>query len=166
MSAHAAPVPKTRAIHWPDILDAATYWAGIAAAYLSYGFLWFYAAKEKLFDQDGTMPAGLAKAYHGTIIDNTIGVNTSWLLLGLLEGLAFLVVIASLLAGEFMPTRRKPVLLAGLTISMFTFAVMTFGQNVIGNFEGVASLFTYMGVTGVVYAVIRYWLPTRSKQAS
>jgi hypothetical protein len=43
---------------------------------------------------------------------------------------------------------------------------MTFGQNVIGNFEGVASLFTYMGVTGVVFAVIRYWLPARQKQAS
>jgi hypothetical protein len=162
MSVHAAPVPKSRAIHWSDVLDAATYWAGIAAVYLSFGFLWFYSAKEKLFDQAGTMPAGLAKAYHGTIIDNAIGVNASWLLLGLLEGLAFLVVIASLLSGEFMPTRRKPVLLAGLAVSMFTFAVMTFGQNVIGNFDGVASLFTYMGVTGVVYAVIRYWLPRRS----
>jgi hypothetical protein len=166
MSATAAPVSKPRAIHWSDALDAATYWAGIAAVYLSYGFLWFYAAKEKLFDQDGTMPGGLAKAYHGTIIDTTIGINTSWLLLGLLEGVAFLVVIASLAAGEFMPTRRKPVLLAGLAVSMFTFAVMTFGQNVIGNFEGVASLFTYMGVTGVVFAVIRYWLPARQKQAS
>jgi len=163
MSATAAPVSKSRTIHRSDALDAATYWAGIAAVYLSYGFLWFYAAKEKLFDQDGTMPGGLAKAYHGTIIDTTIGINTSWLLLGLLEAVAFLVVIASLAAGEFMPTRGKPVLLAGLAISMFTFAVMTFGQNVIGNFEGVASLFTYMGVTGVVYAVIRYWLPTRSR---
>ncbi len=61
-----------------------------------------------------------------------------------------------------MPTRRKPVLLTGLAVSMLTFAVMTFGQNVIGNFDGVASLFTYMGVTGVVYAVIRYWLPRRA----
>ena len=161
MAATAAPVPNSRAIHWPDILDAATYWAGIAATYLSYGFLWYYAAKEKLFDQNGDMPAGLAKAYHGTVIDNFPGVNATWLALGLLEAVAFVVVIASLLAGEFLPTRRKPLLLAGLTVSMFTFAVMTFGQNLIGNFEGVASLFTYMGVTGVVYAVIRYWLPTR-----
>src|SRR5918912_4409035 len=162
MAAHAPPLPKSRAIRWPDVLDAATYWAGIAATYLSFGFLWYYAAKEKLFDQDGNMPAGLAKAYKGTFIDNFPGINASWLLLGLLEAVAFLVIVASLAAGEFMPTRRKPILLAGLTVSMFTFAVMTFGQNLIGNFEGVASLFTYMGVTGVVYAVIRYWLPTRS----
>ena len=164
MAAHAAPVPerRDRTIGWSDALDAATYWAGISAAYVSYGFLWFYSAKEKLFDQSGTMPAGLAKAYHGTVIDNFPGINASWLLLGLLEAVAFLVVVASLVSGEFMPTRRKPILLAGLTVSMFTFAVMTFGQNLIGNFEGVASLFTYMGVTGVVYAVIRYWLPSRS----
>jgi hypothetical protein len=164
MAAHAAHIPESRrrTVGLSDALDAATYWAGIAAVYLSYGFLWFYSAKEKLFDQDGSMPAGLAKAYHGTIIDNTIGIDTSWLLLGLLEAVAFLVIVASLLAGEFRPTRGKPVLLAGLAVSMLTFALMTFGQNVIGNFEGVASLFTYMGVTGVVYAVIRYWLPRRS----
>jgi hypothetical protein len=163
MAATTAPVAKSRAIHWPDVLDAATYWAGISATYLSYGFLWYYAAKEKLFDQNGDMPAGLAKAYKGTFIDNFPGINASWLLLGLLEAVAFVVIVASLVSGEFMPTRRKPILLAGLTVSMFTFAVMTFGQNLIGNFEGVASLFTYMGVTGVVYAVIRYWLPARSK---
>jgi hypothetical protein len=164
MAAHAANIPETRrhSVGISEALDAATYWAGIAAVYISYGFLWFYAAKEKLFDQDGNMPAGLAKAYHGTIIDTTIGVNASWLLLGLLEAVAFVIVVASLLSGEFLPTRRKPVLLAGLAVSMFAFAVMTFGQNVIGNFEGVASLFTYMGVTGIVYAIIRYWLPRRS----
>jgi len=41
-----------------------------------------------------------------------------------------------IVTGEFMPTRGKPVLLAGLSVSMFTFAVMTFGQNVIGSFDG------------------------------
>jgi len=162
MAATAAPVTKSRAIQWSDVLDAATYWAGISATYISYGFLWYFSAKEKLFDQNGTMPAGLAKAYKGTVIDNFPGINATWLLLGLLEAVAFVVVVGSLVSGEFMPTRRKPILLAGLTVSMFTFAVMTFGQNLIGNFDGVAELFTYMGVTGVVYAVIRYWLPTRS----
>src|SRR3954454_16954256 len=114
MAAHAAPVPKSRAIHWPDILDAATYWAGIAATYLSYGFLWYYAAKEKLFDQNGTMPAGLAKAYTGTFIDNFPGINATWLVLGLLEATAFVPIPPSVVPGEFMPPRRKPILLAGL----------------------------------------------------
>jgi hypothetical protein len=65
--------------------------------------VWFYSAKEKLFDQDGDMPAGLAKAYAGDFIDRLPGVNTSWLLLGLLDGLAVLIVSASLLSGESCP---------------------------------------------------------------
>jgi len=33
--------------------------------------------------------------------------------------------------------------------------VMTFGQNLVGNYEGVASLFVYMGVTAIVYVLLR-----------
>jgi hypothetical protein len=158
MAAHTAPVPTTRnrSISVSAIADAAGYWATLSAVYLSYGFLWFYAAKEKLFDDNGTMPAGLAKGYSGHFIASFPGVNAAWLLLGLLEAVAFLVVIASLAAGEFLPQRRKPILLAGLSVSMFVFAVMTFAQNMIGDHDSVASLFTYIGVTGVVYALFRF----------
>jgi hypothetical protein len=158
MAAHAAPARTTRehTLSWSSVIDAASYWTAIASVYVAYGFLWYFSAKEKLFDQDGKMPAGLAKAYHGTVIDTFPGVNATWLLLGLLEGVAFIVVIASLARGEFLPNRSKPVLLAAMTISMFTFAVMTFGQNLTANYDGVASLFTYMGVTGVVFALLRY----------
>jgi hypothetical protein len=158
MAAHveSAPVARRRAISWAAVADAATYWPAIAGIYIGYGFLWFYAAKEKLFDQDGKMPAGLAKSYTGHFIDSFPGVNASWLLLGLLEAVAFLVVIASLVSGEFLPMRRKPILLAALSVSIFTFAVMTFAQNMIAEHDSVASLFTYMGVTGVVFALLRF----------
>lgn len=167
MAAHTAPAPTTRhrAIEWTAISNAVTYWAGIAAVYVSYGFLWFYAAKEKLFDQNGTMPAGLAKSYSGTFIDSFPGTNASWLLLGLLEAVAFLVVIASLVSGEFLPHRAKPILLASLAVSMFTFAVMTFAQNMIAEHDGVASLFTYMGVTAVVFALVRFVPPFSGRAA-
>jgi hypothetical protein len=156
MTAHAeSAAPATRSVSLSGAADAVTYWTAAAGIYIAYGFLWFYSAKEKLFDQDGTMPAGLAKAYSGHFIADFPGTNTSWLLLGLLEGVAFLVILASLLTGEFLPARRKPILVAGLAISLFTFAVMTFAQNMVGNFDSVASLFTYMGVTGVVLLLIR-----------
>jgi hypothetical protein len=168
MAAHAAPVPKSRAraIHWPGILDAVTYWTGMAGIYIAYGFLWFYAAKEKLFDQDGTMPAPLAKAYAGHFIDSFPGANTSWLLLGLLEAVAFVAVVASLAMGEFLPSRRKPMLLAALSVSILTFGVMAFAQNMIAEHDSVASLFTYLGVTGVVFALIRYVPPFRGRSES
>src|SRR4051794_17347154 len=40
-------------------------------------FLWFYAAEEKLFDQNATMPVGLAKSYSGSFIDSFPGTNTA-----------------------------------------------------------------------------------------
>jgi hypothetical protein len=157
MTAHAeSAAPIARSVSLSGVADAVTYWTAAAGIYIAYGFLWFYSAKEKLFDQDGTMPAGLAKTYAGHFIADFPGVNTSWLLLGLLEGVAFLVIVASVLTGEFLPSRRhKPILVAGLAISLLTFAVMTFGQNVVGNFDGVASLFAYMGVTGVLLVLVR-----------
>ena len=44
------------------IADVASYWLIIAATYMTFGFLFYYASKEKLFDDSGTMPAGLQRA--------------------------------------------------------------------------------------------------------
>jgi hypothetical protein len=156
MATHITPAPgqHDRAQMWPRIVDTGAYWITIAAVYIAYGFLWYYSFKEKLFDDNGNMPAELAKAYEGTFIDSFPGLNTTWALLGVLEGLACLAFVASLVAGEFLPQRRKPILLSGLAFSMFVFAVMTFGQNIVSNYEGVASLFTYMGVTAIVYGLL------------
>jgi hypothetical protein len=162
MTAHAAAVPTTRSLSLSGIADAAAYWTATAGIYVAYGFLWFFSAKEKLFDDNGTMPAGLAKTYSGHFIDSFPGTNASWLLLGLLEGAAFLAIVASLARGEFLPHRGKPVLIAALGLSLFTFAVMTFAQNMVGAHDSVASLFTYMGVTGVVLALVRFVLPQRA----
>lgn len=141
---------------WSRVVDVGTYWAALASVYVAYGFLWYYSFKEKLFDDSGKMPPPLAKGYHGSFIESFPGLNATWVVLGVLEALAFLAVIASLVAGEFLPWRRKPILLSGLAFSMFVFAVMTFGQNLVGNYEGVAELFTYIGVTAIVYALLRF----------
>ena len=160
MAAHAAPTPapadRDRTQIWPRVVDTGTYWAAIASVYIAYGFLWYYGFKEKLFDENGNMPAGLAKVYDGTTIDSFPGLNTTWFVLGVLEALAFLAILASLVTGEFLPQRRKPILLSGLAFSMFVFAVMTFGQNIVSNYDGVASLFTYMGVTAIVLGLVRF----------
>ncbi len=51
------------------------------------------------------MPAPLAKTFHGTFVASFPGTNTSWVLIGLLEALVFVVILASVLTGEFLPTR-------------------------------------------------------------
>jgi hypothetical protein len=155
-SADRPAAPERHPGHsWAGIVDTGTYWAGLAAVYIAFGFLWYYGFKEKVFDENGNMPAELAKLYKGTVLDSFPGLDATWTILGILEGLAGLAFIASLVSGEFLPRRRKPILLSGLAFSMFVFAVMTFGQNLVGNYEGVASLFVYMGVTAIVYVLLR-----------
>jgi hypothetical protein len=143
---------------------AAPYWLFVAAVYAAYGFLWYFAAKEKLIDGSGTMPAGLAKAFHGTFLASFPGVNASWVLLGVLEALAFVLFVVSLATGEFLPQRRKPILAVALGVSIATFAAMTFAENTIADHASVASLFTYMTGTVVVMAAVVALTPTRVRQ--
>jgi hypothetical protein len=51
-----------RAVSRPTVADLAklvTYATSLAGIYLSVGFLFYFAAKEKLIDNGGTMPTGL-----------------------------------------------------------------------------------------------------------
>jgi hypothetical protein len=162
-AAHTHSVPaRVRATTTAHIADVASYWLIIAATYMTFGFLFYYASKEKLFDNSGTMPAGLAKGFHGSFIASFPGTNTSWLLLGLLEGLVFLVIAASVLTGEFLPTRRKPILLSGLGLAIFTFGLMSFAENMIGEFSTVAELFSYLTGTGVLIILVLLMPPYRA----
>jgi len=141
-------------------VETIAYWAVVAAIYLGFGFLWYYSAKEKLIDDSGTMPAGLAKGYAGSFVDSFPGLNATWTILGILEGIAFLGFIASIVRGEFLPARRKTILTASLGVSMLVFAVLIFGQEMIGEFEGVAQSFGYLGAT-VVTLILTQMLPPR-----
>ena len=142
-------------------VESIAYWAVVAAIYLGFGFLWYYSAKEKLIDDSGAMPAGLAKGYAGTFVDSFPGLNATWTLLGIVEAVAFLGFIASIVTGEFLPTRRKPILLASLGVSMFTFALLVFGQELTGEFEGVAEAFAYIGATVVTLLLVQMLPPRR-----
>ena len=67
----------------------------------------------------------------------------------------------SLARGEFLPQRRKPVLLAGLGVSLLAFGVMGLANDMIGNTATVIELFTYFGVTVVVMFLVRQMAPYR-----
>lgn len=145
------------------IADGAAYWLALAGTYASFGFLWYFSAKEKLFDQNGHMPAGLAKEFKGTFLDSFPGLNTAWVLLGLMEAVAFILIAASIVAGEFLPNRRKPLLLTGLTWSIATFAAMAFANNMVGDFSTVAELFSYFTGTVLVIALVLLMPPYRER---
>lgn len=141
--------------------ETIAYWAVMAGVYLGFGFLWYYAAKEKLIDDSGTMPAGLAKGYAGSFAESFPGLNATWTLLGAVEAIAFLGFVGSILTGEFLPSRRKPILLAALGVSLLTFGLLIFGQEMVGETEGVASLFGYFGATVVTLLLVQVLPPRR-----
>lgn len=144
-----------------NLADVACYWLVGAGIYLTFGLLFYYSAKEKLIDDNGTMPAGLAKSFQGTFISSFPGVNTSWVLIGLLEALVFVAIAASVLTGEFLPSRRKPILLGGLGLSMFTFAMIAWAENMTAQFSTVAELFQYLVGTAVLIVLVLLMPPYR-----
>jgi hypothetical protein len=73
----------------------------------------------------------------------------------------FLTVAASLVTGEFMPTRRKPILLSGLGLAMFAFGLMSFAENMTGEFSTVAELFGYLTGTGILVILVLLMPPYR-----
>ncbi len=141
--------------------DAVAYWLASAGIYFTFGLLFYYSAKEKLFDSSGTMPAGLAKGFQSTFVASFPGTNTSWVLVGVLEAVVFLAIAASVLTGEFLPTRRKPILLSGLGMAMFTFAMIAWGENITAQFATVSELFQYLIGTAVVIVLILLMPPYR-----
>ena len=144
-----------------DVAKVATYATTLAGIYLSVGFLFYYAAHEKLISDSGTMPAPLQKLFAGSFFASVPGDNAAWVLLGLLEALIVVLLAVSLVRGEFLPQRRKPILLAGLGVSLLAFGVMGLANDMIGNTATVIELFTYFGVTAVVMFLVRQMAPYR-----
>jgi hypothetical protein len=71
------------------------------------------------------------------------------------------VLACSLLTGEFLPRRRKPILFAALGLSIFAYGVMIVANAMIGNDPTVIELFTYSGVTIAVMFLVRQMAPYR-----
>lgn len=140
--------------------DWAVYGLVLAGIYLLVGVLFFYAGKEKIFDGLGA-PAPIEKQFSGTFLDTIPGTDAAWTILGILEFGIFLLTVASLVTLEFLPTRRKPLLLSALALAIFTFSILAIGQNVVGENEGVAELFLYAGATGVLIGLVLLMPPRR-----
>jgi hypothetical protein len=165
MATHSQPLPsRSRLGDRASSLAAAVaapYWLLMAGIYGGYGFLWYYSAKGKLIDESGTMPAAVARTFQGTFLDSVPGLDAAWVILGVLEAVAVVLFAASLLAGEFLPQRRKPVLMLALGLSIATFAAMVFAESMAGATATVGSVFTYLTGTVVVMAVVAALTPER-----
>jgi hypothetical protein len=145
------------------IFDDVAYWLTMASVYFLVGVLFFYSGKEKLFDGDAKAPPGIEKQFEGTFVATFPGVDALWAILSVLEFAVFAILLISLVRGEFLPHRRKSILLVGLSLALLTFACLSFGQTSTGNNEGTASLYTYFGVTAVVILLVTMLPPNRPR---
>jgi|SRR5829696_5742563 len=146
----------------PTLFDTVGYWLAVGALYLTELALWYYPFKEKVFDDDLIAPDPIKQQFAGSFIDSFPGTSVAWGILGILQGVIFLTLVASLATGEFLPTRRKPILLCALGLSLVVFALLLFGNSMTSEFDSVASLFTYLGVTVILVGFVLLLPPYRS----
>jgi hypothetical protein len=145
------------------VFDDVAYWLTIASVYFLVAVLFFYSGKEKLFDGDGEAPPGIEKQFEGTFVATFPGVDALWAILAVLEFAVFVILVISLLKGEFLPHKRKEVLLVGLSLALLTFACLSFGQTSTGNNEGTASIYNYFGATAIVIVLVLLLPPNRTR---
>jgi hypothetical protein len=145
------------------LFDDVAYWLTIASVYFHVGVLFFYSGKGKLFDGDAKAPPAIAEQFKGTFVATFPGVDALWAILAVLEFLVFVVLLVSLLTGEFLPHKRKQLLLVGLALGLFTFACLSFGQTSTGNNEGTASIYDYFGATAVIMLLVLLLPPNRPR---
>jgi hypothetical protein len=116
--------------------------------------LFLYSGKSKLFDDNGHAPAALKEQFQGTFIDKVPGVDTAWVIIGILELAIVALMVVSIVRREFLQQRTKSVLLVALALALVNFACLPFGQTSPGNNQGTASLYTYFASTAVIMLLV------------
>jgi hypothetical protein len=100
-------------------------------------------------------PEFLTQTFQGTIVATVPGVTAAWWIIALVEGLVAVLALVSIIRLEFVPERRKSWLMLALSVSLVTYALLAFGQNLVENHESVASLYTYFGATVIMILMVR-----------
>lgn len=102
---------------------------------------WFKAQFEKTFIK--SLPGGFAANYY---------------FVALLEAAVAVLFLISAGSLEFLPGHDLHFLKAGLLLAMFTFCALGFGSRVSGDFQGAANLFSYFGVTFLIFIYVEQFI--------
>jgi hypothetical protein len=146
----------------PTAFDKLAYLFAMVGLYVMVGGLMFYGFWEKAVDGNFDISPALEEQFDATFIGTFPGASAAWVIITILEGLVFLVLLASLVTGEFRPSRRKPFLLTCLALALLVFGLLAFGQNATAQHESVASLYGYFGSTVILMIFVRMLPPYTS----
>jgi hypothetical protein len=83
----------------------------------------------------------------------------AWAAISILEAVLVIGLAVSLVRGEFLPRRDKPVLMATLAGSIVILGMLLFGQAMVAAHDSVASLFTYVAGTIVMMFAVAALAP-------
>ena len=144
--------------------DKVAYLFALAGLYVMVIGLFFYGFWSKAIDGDFTIPPPLEQQFDKTFIGTIPGAEASWVIITLLEGLIFLLLVASIVTAEFRPSKRKPFLLTSLALALLVFGLLSFGQNATEQHESVASLYGYFGSTVILMLFVRTLPPYTSNR--
>jgi uncharacterized BrkB/YihY/UPF0761 family membrane protein len=144
--------------------DKLAYLFALAGLYVMVGGLMFYGFWEKAVKGDFKIPPPLKAQFDKTFIGTFPGSHAAWVIVAILEGLVFLLLVLSLLTGEFRPSKRKSFLLTCLALALLVFGILSFGENATGQFESVASLYGYFGSTVILMLFVRTLPPYTSNR--
>jgi hypothetical protein len=143
-------------------VPAVTYWLAILGIYLLQGALWYYGAEEKIIGGDLKAPAGIEKAFADSFVATFPGTGFAWALISIAEAAIVIALAVSLIRGEFLPSRGKPILLGTLAGSLVVLGALLFGQSMIAAHDSVAQLFSYAAGTIVTMGAVIYLSPAVS----
>jgi hypothetical protein len=140
-----------------------TYWLAITSIYLTVGTVFFFGGIGKLFAGTIAAPSAVVEQFSTTWLAVFPGVNFLWGVLGVMEMAVFLVVLASFVTGEFLPSHRKSLLSVALGLALLTFTFLSFGQTTTSNFAGAATQWSYIAGTVVLMLLVSILPPNRSR---
>lgn len=133
------------------MIEKIAYYLRMAAIFFIYGQTFLLSGWEKITT---ATPQWFLDTFGGTILRSVPGISLSWKILGVVEFLVFLLLVVSLARLEVLPNRGKPWLKLALTLAALAFALLAFGQHLVREFEGAASLFFYFGATMATLLVV------------
>src|SRR5215203_3602481 len=85
--------------------DKIAYLFAMVGLYVMIGGLFFYGFWQKAVDGDLKIPPPLKEQFDQTFIGTFPGADAAWAIIAILEGLVFLLIVASLVTTEFRPSR-------------------------------------------------------------
>ena len=144
--------------------DKVAYLFAMVGLYVMVGGLMFYGFWHKAIDGNFDIAPPLAKQFDETFIGTIPGAQAAWVIITILEGLVFLLILASIVTMEFRPSKRKPFLLTSLAMALLVFGLLAFGQTATEQHEAVATLYGYFGATVIIMLFVRTLPPYSSNR--